>query len=152
MYDMVLYWCQEEIRTPKDGKENIMRVTKIIREYVEKTITAKMPYGAPTAEYKAACSKMGELETEVNNKVAEYAKKLCEEATAQLPQGFYIKLQSKFPVTSNCYNSPLQRAAGDHERAVREKRAAAIESILLELELGATKADLERLIVEAIGE
>lgn len=127
-----------------------MRVTKIIREYVEKTIIAKMPYGAPTAEYKAACSKMNELHTEVNDKVVAYAKKLCEEATAQLPEGFYVKLHSQVPITTSSYNSPLQCAAGNHERAVREKRAEAIESILLELELGATKADLERLIEEAI--
>lgn len=129
-----------------------MRVTKIIREYVEKTITTKMPYGAPTAEYKAACSKMNELHTEVNDKVVEYAKKLCAEATAKLPEGFRIKLHSEFPICSDSYNSPLQCAAGSHERAIREKRAEAIESILLELELGATKADLERLIAEAIGE
>lgn len=127
-----------------------MRVTKLIREYVEKTITAKMPYGEPTAEYKAACAQMCDLKTEVNEKVVAYAKQLCEEATAQLPEGFYIKLHSNFPITSNSCNSPLQYAAGSHERAIREKRAEAIESILLELELGATKADLERLIAEAL--
>ena len=129
-----------------------MRVTKLIREYVEKTITAKMPYGAPSAEYKAACTQMCDLKTEVNDKVVAYAKKLCEEATAKLPEGFYVKLHSNFPITSDSYNSPLQCAAVSHERATREKRAEAIESILLELELGATKADLERLIAEAIGE
>ena len=129
-----------------------MRVTKIIREYVEKTITAKMPYGAPTAEHKAACSKMNELLTEVNDKVVAYAKKLCEEATAQLPEGFYIKPHSDCPITSSSYGSPLQRAAITHEREVRENRQKAIEAILVELELGATKADLERLIAEAIGE
>lgn len=127
-----------------------MRVTKIIREYVEKTITAKMPYGAPTAEYKVACVRMNELQQEVNDKVVAYAKELCAEATAKLPEGFYVKLHSEFPITTNSYNSPLQCAAGSHERKVRERRAEAIESILLELELGATKADLERLIAEAI--
>ena len=127
-----------------------MRVTKLIREYVEKTITAKMPYGAPSAEYKAACTQMCDLKTEVNDKVVAYATKLCEEATAKLPEGFYVKLHSNFPITSDSYNSPLQCAAVSHERATREKRAEAIESILLELELGATKADLERLIAEAI--
>ena len=39
-----------------------------------------------------------------------------------------------------------------HQRQVREKREKAIENILVELELGATKADLERLISEAVGE
>ena len=40
----------------------------------------------------------------------------------------------------------------EHEKEIRDRRAEAIENILLELELGATKADLERLIAEAIGE
>jgi hypothetical protein len=129
-----------------------MRVTKLIREYVEKTVAAKMPYGAPTAEYKTACTKMNELFEEVNSKVVEYAKKLCEEATAQLPEGFIVKLYADVPITYSTYKSPLQRDADKHERAVREKRAEAVESILLELELGATKADLERIINEAVSE
>lgn len=129
-----------------------MRVSKIIREYVEKTVTAKMPYGAPTAEYNAACAQMCDLKTEVNEKVVAYAKELCKEATAKLPEGFYIRLHSNFPITSDSYHSPLQCAAISHERATREKRAKAIERILVELELGATKADLERLITEAIDE
>jgi hypothetical protein len=129
-----------------------MRVSKIIREYVEKTITAKMPYGAPTAEYKDACARMNELRTEVNEKVVEYAKKLCAEATASLPEGFFVNLHSENPISTNSFNSPLQCAARTHENKVRERRTEAIESILLELELGATKADLERLISEAVGE
>jgi hypothetical protein len=44
----------------------------------------------------------------------------------------------------------MHTAASVHEREVREKREKAIENILVELELGATKADLERLITEAI--
>lgn len=129
-----------------------MRVTKLIREYVEKTITAKMPYGAPVAEYKDACARMNELRTEVNEKVVEYAKKLCAEATASLPEGFFVNLHSENPISTNSFNSPLQCAARTHENKVRERRAEAIESILLELELGATKADLERLISEAVGD
>ena len=31
-----------------------MRVTKIIREYVEKTVTNALPFGAPKDEYIAA--------------------------------------------------------------------------------------------------
>lgn len=127
-----------------------MRVTKLIREYVERTIAEKMPYGAPTAEYKAACTKMGELSEEVNSKVVEYAKKLCEEATTRLPEGFFIKLCHMAPIAATSYNSPLWCAANSHERAMREQRAKAVEATLLELELGATKADLERLITEAV--
>ena len=44
----------------------------------------------------------------------------------------------------------MHMASIAEEKRAREKRQEAIENILLELELGATKADLERLIAEAI--
>ena len=44
----------------------------------------------------------------------------------------------------------MHEASNVHEREIRGKRAAAIDQVLVELELGATKADLERLIKEAI--
>ena len=127
-----------------------MRVTKIIREYVEKTINEKLAYGAPTTNYNTAVSKMKDLQEEVNDQVIAYAEKLCAEATAKLPEGFSIKLYTDYPVTSNSYNSPLYCTARKHEDEIRKKRRESIENILVELELGATKADLERLIAEAI--
>ena len=128
-----------------------MRVTKLIREYVEKTITAKMPYGEPTEQFKAARKRLDDTEQEIERKVDEYAKKLIEEASPGLPEGFKIYLCDSYGyVRSSHYDAPLAKAAVAHEREVREKRKTAIETILLELELGATKADLERLIAEAL--
>ena len=109
-----------------------------------------MPYGEPTQVNHDACAKMETLRYQVNEQVVEYATKLCEEANTQLPEGFKISLYGHTPITKTNYGSPLQTAAVEHERKIREKRAQAIESILVELELGATKADLERLISEAI--
>lgn len=127
-----------------------MRVTKIIREYVEKTVKERMPYGKPTEANYEACTKMETLRKQVNDKVVEYATKLCEEATNELPEGFVISLYGQNPITKSNYKSPLQEAAIAHEKEIRNRRAEAIEFILVELELGATKADLERLIAEAI--
>ena len=128
-----------------------MRVTKIIREYVEKTINSKLVYGEPTEQFKIARNRLDEVEQEVERKVEEYAKKLIEEANADQPEGFKIYLSDTYSyVRSTHYDSPLAKAAGKHEREIRKRRADAIESILLELELGATKADLDRLIAEAI--
>lgn len=127
-----------------------MRVTKIIREYVEKTVKERMPYGKPTEANYEACTKMETLRKQVNDKVVEYATKLCEEATKELPEGFVISLYGQNPITKSNYKSPLQETAIAHEKEIRNRRAEAIEFILVELELGATKADLERLIAEAI--
>ena len=129
---------------------NIMRVTKLISEYVEKTVAAKLPYGEPTKANCEACTKMKTLQQQINAKVAEYATQLCEEANKQLPEGFILGLYGHSFISKTNLKAPLQEAANKHESETREQRAKAVESILVELELGATKADLERLIAEAI--
>ena len=128
-----------------------MRVSKIIREYVEKTITAKMPYGEPTITYKQHCQCLNDLTSQLNEKVNAYAEELLA-GVGNLPEGFTIKKTHWSIFESSTWNSPMYDADQAHQRQVRENRAKAIENILVELELGATKADLERLIAEAIGE
>ena len=128
-----------------------MRVTKLIREYVEKTIVAKMPYGEPTATYKQHSKALNDLCTQLEEKVDAYAQELLA-SVGNLPEGFVIKRSSYCVFNSSSYHSPMYDADQAHQRQVRENRAKAIENILVELELGATKADLERLIAEAIGE
>ena len=126
-----------------------MRVSKIIREYVEKTIAAKMPYGEPTITYKQHCQCLNDLTSQLNEKMEAYADELLA-SVGNLPEGFTIKKSHWSFFESSSWNSPMHTAASAHERQVRENREKAIESILVELELGATKADLERLITEAI--
>ena len=126
-----------------------MRVTKIIREYVEKTIIAKMPYGEPTATYKRHCQSLNDLTSQLNEKIDAYAEELLA-GVGNLPEGFTIKKTHWSIFESSTWNSPMHTAASAHERKVRENREKAIETILVELELGATKADLERLIEQAI--
>lgn len=126
-----------------------MRVTKIIREYVEKTINNALPYGAPKDEYIAASQKMSELCERLEEQVDVYAEELISNID-NLPEGFTIKRTQNHVFTSSSWGSPMQEASNAHELEIRKKRAAAIEQVLVELELGATKADLERLIKEAI--
>lgn len=126
-----------------------MRVTKIIREYVEKTIKEKMPYGEPTITYKQHCQSLNDLTSQLNEKINAYAEELLA-SVGNLPEGFTIKKTHWSIFESSTWNSPMHTAASTHERKVRENREKAIENILVELELGATKADLERLIAEAI--
>jgi hypothetical protein len=128
-----------------------MRVTKIIREYVEKTIKEKMPYGEPTATYKQHCQSLSDLTDQLNERINAYAEELLA-SVGNLPEGFTIKKSHWSIFESSSWNSPMHTAAAAHERQVRENREKAIETILVELELGATKADLERLIAEAISE
>ena len=128
-----------------------MRVTKLIREYVEKTVNAKLTYGEPTETYKKHRESLTDLTAQLNEKVDVYAQELLA-SVGNLPEGFKIERTCYRMFSSTSHRSPMWEAADDHERQVRSKRKEAIENILLELELGATKADLERLIAEAVGD
>lgn len=126
-----------------------MRVTKIIREYVEKTVTNALPFGAPRENYIAADRKLNDLRDRLEEQVDAYAKELL--ATIDnLPEGFTINRTHNCIFSASSWNSPMHCASNTHQREIRDKREAAIERILIELELGATKADLERLIEQAI--
>jgi hypothetical protein len=126
-----------------------MRVTKIIREYVEKTVTNALPFGAPRDEYIAADRELNDLCSRLEEQVDTYAKELLA-SVDNLPEGFTIKRTNTCIFSASSWNSPMYYASNAHQKEIRDKRAAAIERILVELELGATKADLERLIEEAI--
>lgn len=129
-----------------------MRVTKLIREYVEKTVENKMPFGKPVVDYKEVSAQMQAQRKLLNEQVTAYATNLIEAANATLPEGFVLSIACGDKITSTDYRAPLREESEKHQREVREKRRKAIDTILLELELGATKADLERLIAEALGE
>jgi hypothetical protein len=126
-----------------------MRVTKIIREYVEKTVTNALPFGAPRDEYIAADRELNDLRDRLEEQVNTYAKELVA-SIDNLPEGFTIKRTPNCIFSASSWNSPMHCASNAHQKEIRDKRDAAIERILVELELGATKADLERLIEEAI--
>ena len=129
-----------------------MRVTKIIREYVEKTIAERISYGEPTKAFAEAKKLMEEERVAAEKDIKAYAEMRLGNVNDRMPDEFKIYLTTSSIVHSTYYNAPLAAAARDHEREVQNKRREAIDNILLNLELGATKADLERLIAEAIGE
>ena len=126
-----------------------MRVTKLIRDYVEKTIETKILYGDPVQAYKRESKALSDLRDQLEEKVDAYAKELLA-SVSNLPEGFTITRSHNCVFNSSSWNSPMHIASNAEERRVREKRQEAVENILLELELGATKADLERLIAEAV--
>ena len=128
-----------------------MRVTKIIREYVEKTVNTRLTFGEPVEKFQEAKKAMDEYRAKAEEDIRKYAECRLEAANRDLPEGFKLYIGSDHSIVRDSYyDAPLAKEAGAHEREIREKRKQAIESILVELELGATKADLERLITEAI--
>jgi hypothetical protein len=129
-----------------------MRVTKLIREYVEKTVSEK--FKTPTekeVEHQKLKDKLqqfasivdAEVRDFVNQRIADFIEQenIPQDITLK-PSGYYTAVKYD---TANSQTSMTSNRARD-ERIKRKNEA--IENILLTLELGGTKADLDRMIAE----
>lgn len=128
-----------------------MRVSKRIAEFVEQEVAKAIPYGAPTDDYSAARAAMIQTTEELNKKINEYAAQLLAGVT-DLPEGFKIYHHYDCYLTNTDWNSPLSIARNEHEKKVRNQRKKAVDSILISLELGATRAELATIMKEVIAE
>lgn len=127
-----------------------MKVTKIVRDFVEEKVNEKYPL---PVEPKEAI----ELEREeLNNRVVEAMAAASEVLAAKLRElGIvYPATVARIKITSfnrinsnnNCtyadYIRPIRDAYLEEKAAVEAKRAKAQKDILVSLELGGTKAEL----------
>lgn len=129
-----------------------MRVTKLIREYVTKSVNAvyEKKIKAVWGNYKEEEKKIEEALIQMQD---EFAIKL--EEWAQL-NGYRFAHHTTWSgktddVMLRCTVMPSDDTAIKAEaNALREERDAKINDILLTLELGGNKADLDRMIAELI--
>lgn len=128
-----------------------MRVSKRIAEFVKQEVEKAIPYGTPTEEYNTARAVMIQTTEELNKKINEYAAQLIADVT-HLPEGFKIYHHSDCYLSHSDWKSPLSVARDEHEKKVRDQRKKAVDSILINLELGATRAELATIMKEAIAE
>lgn len=128
-----------------------MRVSKRIAEFVQQEVEKAIPYGTPTEDYNTARTAMIQTTEELNKKINEYADQLVAGIT-HLPEGFKIYHHSDCYLSHTDWNSPLSVARSEHEKKVRDQRKKAVDSILISLELGATRAELATIMKEVIAE
>ena len=131
-----------------------MRVTKLIREYVEKTVSEKFDKQTSPEEIalKDLEKKMSTFVSEVNQQVENLidAAIIALLSTDDIPEDVRATLVNKKPNTIGyrTYNTDIDCKARKARDARNKARDEAIENILLTLELGGTKADLDRMIAE----
>ena len=126
-----------------------MRVSKTVKEYIEKQVWAKYPKSEQEIAYDQFVSK-------VNSANAEYDE-LMEKAKDQVLKD----LVAKYGIVEDmCKNKrydyhPFETWGSqvklDSEKALSKRREIAkqkIEDIIVNLELGGTKADLEKMLSE----
>ena len=128
-----------------------MRVTKLIREYVE-TEVAKV-YETKTPDevaYDMFRKKIADFREKVNDEMYH----AIEEAIAlfreehNIPKDVEIFRTDYNLINDKDWNSAIRDKSEKAKKQRLEQRDNKIKDILLNLELGATKADLDRMIAE----
>lgn len=130
-----------------------MKVTKLIREYVTEQVTAKYPETENEKLYKEKLDKIENKVNELNNQIKQYALKLCKQANEDLGIDVWADKNDKIHliscyciIASGSYNNPyainLQILKNDRNKKISDT----IKNILVNLELGATKAELDEML------
>ena len=134
-----------------------MRVTKLIREYVEKSVAKAMP------NKKEEADKIQVEYEEMTKDINDYAKKRMSEFAEKHKgdiRGYYsgygydqFEKEKKYLIKEvHAYIPSIRTKPSDEiyeeNKKLAEARKNAIEDILINLELGGTKADLDRMIAE----
>ena len=129
-----------------------MRVTKLIREYVEKTVSEK--FKTPTdkeVELQKLKDKLHQFANIVDDEVRDFVNQRIADFAEQenIPQDILLKPSGYYAaVKYDTANSEISMASNRARDARIKRKNEAIENILLTLELGGTKADLDRMITE----
>jgi hypothetical protein len=127
-----------------------MRVTKLIREYVEKSVKANYPKSAEELVWEERSRMLNNAMTEANEIIEEFAEKVIAELNEKygFAEGYDRLEKTQYAIVRSCgqFDDPIYRisyeARKNREKAIGEK----IEEILLTLELGGTKADLDEML------
>ena len=128
-----------------------MRVTKTIREYIEKNVTALFPTENELPEVVAYNNLSKKREALIDEAVTEI-QALCDKhlarINAQLPDDYGIKELHpyyNFKWSSDCES---RRVADNAKKARKTAIQEAIDEIVVALELGGTKDTLDRMLKE----
>lgn len=129
-----------------------MKVTKLIREYVEKKVFETYPKSEAELIWEEKSRRANEALTRANDVVEAYAKKVAEEFNTKfgLSEDYRLKAfdgRNYFSITSyrDCSEYQAKCKAEDARgRKIRET----IEDILITLEMGGTRADLDVMLTK----
>ena len=127
-----------------------MRVSKTVREYIEKQVASKFAKTENELEYEQICS----VANIANNEYHQLMKQASEEITKQLIAKHNIT--EDMVEEKSCYSySPfgtwrnkLRELADQDRRERQQEQAKKVNDIIVTLELGGTKADLEKMLSE----
>lgn len=125
-----------------------MKVTKLIREYVEERVYEQFPKTAEELAWEAEKDKMFKAIEQAELLIGAYAEQVVKELNEKYEFTDYcLKKHNYYHVTDTHYNDSIiyqMCIKANNERV--KKIDEAIKNILITLELGGTKAELEEML------
>ena len=126
-----------------------MRVSKTVREYIEKQVASKFP----KTEIELYQEQQEQLASKMNQEYHNRVEKAKADIIAKLAQEYEIHeeeidIRPNYGNVFSTFNTPTAMKANpakmERQKAINEK----INDIVITLELGGTKADLEKMLAE----
>ena len=126
-----------------------MRVSKTVREYIEKQVASKFP----KTEIELYQEQQEQIASQMNKEYYDRVEKAKADIIAELAKDYKIHeeeiaIRNNYGNVFSTFNTPTamkaNTAKSERQKAINEK----IADIVITLELGGTKADLERLLAE----
>lgn len=133
-----------------------MRVTKTIKEYIEKRVKVIMPTTTPEEEaYNKERQLVEDFRNSAHDKLKAYAESLIaefyEENGLRPSETFKLKPNTWLGVSYDGQLPSAAKANSAKNKRVKETNEA-IENIIVTLELGGTRAELEEMLNNLRGE
>ena len=126
-----------------------MRVSKTVREYIEKQVASKFP----KTDIELFQEQQEQIASKMNQEYYDRVEKAKAEIIASIAKEYEIHeeeivIRNNYGNVFSTFNTPTamkaNTAKSERQKAINEK----IADIVITLELGGTKADLERLLAE----
>lgn len=126
-----------------------MRVSKTVREYIEKQVASKFP----KTDIELFQEQQEQIASKMNQEYYDRVEKAKAEIIASIAKEYEIHeeeivIRNNYGNVFSTFNTPTamkaNTAKSERQKAMREK----IDDIIVSLELGGTKADLEKMLAE----
>ena len=126
-----------------------MRVTKIVREYIEESVSKALTEESTAEKEYEAFHKdirqfIEQVEDEIEHMIAEAIENY--RMTHNIPDDVKIKKSDYTLIRYDDWGSAIRNEAEAMKKKRNEAEARAVKDIILTLELGGTKADLDAML------
>lgn len=126
-----------------------MRVSKTVREYIEKQVASKFP----KTEIELYQEQQEQIANKMNQEYYDRVEKAKAEIIVALAQEYKIHeeeiaIRNNYGNVFSTFNTPTAMKANTAKSERQKAVNAKITDIIVALELGGTKADLEKMLAE----